>query len=69
MFVDFGSSEGLEKHICSSHPPRMVAQGGPRSRGGRSLASIGNSWERRLAETAELFLRGALGLPPRPKWG
>ena len=47
----------------------MVAQGSRTSRGGRTLASIINSWERRLAEAADYLLRAALGVPPRPQWG
>ena len=47
----------------------MVARGSRTSRGGRSLASIINSWEFRLAEAADYLLRAALGVPPRPHWG
>ena len=47
----------------------MVARAGRRARGGRSLASLVNSWHRRLAETADYLLRAALGVPPRPQWG
>ena len=47
----------------------MVARGSRTSRGGRTLASIINSWERRLAEAADYLLRVALGVPPRPQWG
>ena len=64
---EFGSSEKWKKTVL--RPPRMVARGGRTDRGGRSRASIVHTWELRLAEAADYFLRAVLRVPPRPEWG